>query len=174
MNAIRKNSFVTNNQPVKPNYSWQKEIPAGTEFIVSKRAKDGTLYLHATNSSVSYTRNTLLHESQVTKITKNYTMPKVGDLFYSSWGYDQTNIDFYQVTNVLGKKMVEVTRIAGNRKYDLHMAGVTFPQPNHFLGNPRRVMIRFDGNERPYFKVASYAHAWPTTADKSHFFSEWH
>lgn len=28
---------------------------------------------------------------------------KVGDLFSSSWGYDQTNVDFYQVIEVKGK-----------------------------------------------------------------------
>ena len=28
---------------------------------------------------------------------------KVGDLYCSSWGYDQTNVDFYQVTEVKGK-----------------------------------------------------------------------
>lgn len=25
---------------------------------------------------------------------------KVGDIFYSSWGYDQTNIDFYKVLEI--------------------------------------------------------------------------
>lgn len=35
---------------------------------------------------------------------KNITKDiKVGDLFYSSWGYDQTNVDFYQVIAVKGK-----------------------------------------------------------------------
>jgi len=29
---------------------------------------------------------------------------KVGDIFYSSWGYDQTNIDFYQLVGLKGKK----------------------------------------------------------------------
>jgi hypothetical protein len=37
---------------------------------------------------------------------------KVGDLLYSSWGYDQTNVDFYQVTKV-GDKSVWVKPIAG-------------------------------------------------------------
>ena len=31
----------------------------------------------------------------ITKVT-----PKVGDILYSSWGYDQTNIDFYAVRKV--------------------------------------------------------------------------
>ena len=38
----------------------------------------------------------------------DYTAKKyfnVGDVVYNSWGYEQTNIDFYQVTEVLGKKI---------------------------------------------------------------------
>lgn len=44
--------------------------------------------------------------------------PKVGDILYSSWGYDQTNIEFFKVVKVsefsvwiqkLGTKVVEVT-----------------------------------------------------------------
>lgn len=27
-------------------------------------------------------------------------MPQVGDMMYSSWGYDQTNVDFYRVMKV--------------------------------------------------------------------------
>jgi hypothetical protein len=44
--------------------------------------------------------------------------PKVGDILYSSWGYDQTNIEFFKVVKVsdfsvwiqqLGSKIVEIT-----------------------------------------------------------------
>lgn len=40
---------------------------------------------------------------------------KVGDILYSNWGYDQTNIDFYQVTKVVGKKSVKIRPIAQRR-----------------------------------------------------------
>lgn len=29
-----------------------------------------------------------------------------GDILYSSWGYDQTNVDFYQVMRITPKKVV--------------------------------------------------------------------
>jgi len=41
----------------------------------------------------------------------------VGKIFYNSWGYDQTNIDFVQVVSETAKQ-VKVTRIAENRNYD--------------------------------------------------------
>ena len=29
--------------------------------------------------------------------------PQIGDIVYSSWGYDQTNVDFYEVVGKQGK-----------------------------------------------------------------------
>lgn len=37
---------------------------------------------------------------------------KVGDILYSSWGYDQTNVNFYQVIGVVGVHTVQVREIA--------------------------------------------------------------
>src|ERR1035437_248284 len=37
------------------------------------------------------------------KFDKALAEMKIGDLFYSSWGYEQTNVDFYQVTEKKGK-----------------------------------------------------------------------
>lgn len=36
---------------------------------------------------------------------------KVGDIFYTSWGYDQTNVNFYKVVSVRGKQTVELREI---------------------------------------------------------------
>jgi hypothetical protein len=35
-----------------------------------------------------------------TTIEKVKVQPKVGDILYSSWGYDQTNIEFFKVVKV--------------------------------------------------------------------------
>ena len=37
---------------------------------------------------------------------------KVGDLLHTSWGYDQTNVEFYKIIRVLPKS-VEVVAIGG-------------------------------------------------------------
>lgn len=36
----------------------------------------------------------------------NETKPEVGQILYSSWGYDQTNIDFYQIVRATDKGTV--------------------------------------------------------------------
>jgi hypothetical protein len=63
--------------------------------------------------------NTKREEIQMSSvIEKVKVQPKVGDILYSSWGYDQTNIEFFKVVKVsefsvwiqeVGAKVVEVT-----------------------------------------------------------------
>ena len=165
---ITKNSKVTLNTSLE--LPWGLFLTAGTELIVWKVRRDGILHCSCaeTHGSTVY-----LKADQVTPVFRNCPMPKIGDLFYSSWGYDQTNIDFYQVTAVRGK-MIEAAQIAGKAKYDGPMSGHTLPSPNHFTGESKRYLVRFTADDSPYFKVASYASATPCRADSSHFFSEWH
>ncbi|WP_407233719.1 hypothetical protein [Escherichia coli] len=47
---------------------------------------------------------------------KNDTV-SVGDIFVSSWGYEQTNVTFYRVLSVHGKKTVTVREIRANSEY---------------------------------------------------------
>ncbi|MDE3240889.1 MAG: hypothetical protein KGN33_18180 [Paracoccaceae bacterium] len=41
----------------------------------------------------------------------------VGKILVSSWGYEQTNVDFYEVTRVIGQTMIEIEKI-GSRLAD--------------------------------------------------------
>lgn len=43
--------------------------------------------------------------------SKFVTTLKVGDVLVSSWGYEQTNVDFYRVERVVGKQTVELVRL---------------------------------------------------------------
>jgi hypothetical protein len=42
--------------------------------------------------------------------TESKVSPKIGDILSSSWGYDQTNVDFYQVIGVT-KSSVRIRKI---------------------------------------------------------------
>jgi hypothetical protein len=69
---------------------------------------------------------------------KNAVNPyKVGDVFRSSWGYDQTNINYYQAIKVTAKT-VTVREIAQERVSTAHMHGQCVPLVGHFLENSRR------------------------------------
>ena len=36
---------------------------------------------------------------------------EVGDVFYMNWGYDQTNVDFYQVIELVGEQSVRIAHV---------------------------------------------------------------
>ncbi len=172
---MKKNDKVVLTSPLKLGWSPREaELPVGTELIIWKVPRKGDkIACSIVNSKVGGISVYPL-KSQVKLVPRdNVKMPAVGDLFYSSWGYEQTNIDFYQVTTVKNKK-VGLTPIAGKAEYTQTMAGETRPVPGKFIGPEKFHLVRFSTTDQPYFRLNSYSSAWPTTADKSHFFSEWH
>ena len=81
---------------------------------------------------------------------------KVGDVLVSSWGYDQTNIDFYQVTRVPGANTVELREIAASSGgEDGFMTATCTPVPDSFKGEP---MIKRASADN-YVRLTSYASA---------------
>lgn len=71
---------------------------------------------------------------------------EVGHVLRASWGYDQTNIDYYQVTRVISAHMVEVRKIAaadaskGNEPW---MTGKCVPALDEFIGEPMRRRVSY-------------------------------
>jgi hypothetical protein len=60
----------------------------------------------------------------------------VGQIVYNSWGYEQTNVSFYQIVKV-SALYVWVRPIAADHVYDCgSMAGHATAQPNRFLAGP--------------------------------------
>ncbi len=56
---------------------------------------------------------------------------KVGDILYTSWGYDQTNVDFFQVVNIPSKCFVDLRKLKqeytykdGNSSMSAYTSGV--------------------------------------------------
>ena len=84
---------------------------------------------------------------------------KAGDVLRCSWGYDQTNIDYYEVTRLIGARMVEIRKIGAESVNDggLSMTGDCVPRPGHYIGEPmRKAVSDYDGQS---VRIASYAHA---------------
>lgn len=81
---------------------------------------------------------------------------KIGDLFRRSWGYDQTNVDWYEVVAVSGK-MVTVRQIQQERVSTGDMCGKTTPQPGKYIERePAKRCLAQDG----CIKINHYAHAY--------------
>jgi hypothetical protein len=80
---------------------------------------------------------------------------RVGDVLRSSWGYEQTNIDYYQVTKLIGKSMVEIQEIGKLVDYNGVDHSTCSPSVNEFIGEPMRKKV--DGDS---VKVRSCARAY--------------
>ena len=65
---------------------------------------------------------------------------KVGDILQTSWGYDQTNVEFFEVTEVRGKHVVvrEVAQLVEETGF---MSGTCAPVAGDFRGAPIRKKV---------------------------------
>jgi len=107
---------------------------------------------------------------------------KVGDVFRCSWGYDQTNIDYYQCVELRGKRTMIVREIQQESQETQSMQGECVPVPGKWATEPdyseageaykaqhghyprkpvaaRLVRIQLSSG-KPCFRVASYACAY--------------
>lgn len=79
-----------------------------------------------------------------------------GEIFVSSWGYDQTNIDFFEVVEIKGK-MVVVREVAQKVQRSAPPTDYVVPVPGHYVGQPILVRPNTSGG----FKVNDHsAHKW--------------
>jgi hypothetical protein len=57
---------------------------------------------------------------------------KVGDVLSGMWGYDQTNVEFWQVTKVIGKRSVEIRELCCESVETGFMSGNCVPLVDQF------------------------------------------
>lgn len=90
----------------------------------------------------------------------------IGDIFYSSWGYDQTNIDFYKVKKLIGKTTVELALVDSKIVYDKsnEYQDAVVPYPASEGKSIMRKKIKYviwDNYKEPRIKLNTYANAYP-------------
>lgn len=112
---------------------------ADYDMIIFTAIKDGLYYLRTLSGRSSKVRNNYyfktkerfekyvsdliesskksFEKEQEIKLTKkNFKHSAVvGTIFYSSWGYEQTNVDFYQVVEIKGKSTLVLKEITQSR-----------------------------------------------------------
>ena len=69
----------------------------------------------------------------------------VGDIVYSSWGYEQTNIDFFQVVEVVSAKSVRLKPIDQTTEETGFMSGTTRGLKDQFSVGGDSLLCRADG-----------------------------
>ena len=73
---------------------------------------------------------------------------------FSSWGWEQTNIDFYQVIAIRGSA-VDLRQLDQRTTEDGYMCGTTVPLPDVFKGKTHTHRL-----SKNYIRIDSYRTAW--------------
>jgi len=94
---------------------------------------------------------------------------EVGDVLSGSWGYDQTNVDFYQIMEVPSKCFVTARKIGGETVRETGSAIFVKPVKDSFCGEAKRYKAGPDN----HITIASYLHPSKTGWNDEHYETHW-
>lgn len=120
------------------------------------------------------------------KEKKNKFDVKVGDIFSSSWGYEQTNVNFYQVRELRGEQSVIVQEVypsmtnektyahgmAADRTYEIDNTKLLPVKKNSEPMLKRVIKSGYDGEL--YLNIASYESAYLCKPGKMECYESWY
>ena len=100
----------------------------------------------------------------MTNATATATRPAIGTALYCSWGYDQTNVDFYEVTAHIGKATIEIRPIGQALASAGRGSDSVTPQFGNFTGEPMRKRMNKWGG----LTMTTYSNAYPWDGTPKH------
>lgn len=95
-----------------------------------------------TESSAEKVREEIAAEQPKKKETKNIFGIQVGDVFVNSWGWEQTNIDFWQVVELRGKTQIILRAINSKHRAIAPMQSMVTPAKDSFTSHYEGETIR--------------------------------
>lgn len=87
---------------------------------------------------------------------------EVGSLFATCWGYDQTNVEWYEITSVKGST-VRLRQIAAQVSETGYMSGSTKPVKGAFIGEELKRVVRGTG-----IRIDDVVTAYPSDGSSRH------
>lgn len=122
---------------------------------------------------------------------------QVGDIFSASWGYEQTNVDFFQVVALVGESSVRVREVypqmidedgispmASNRTYKITREILPAASRSVFIedqerGDLKRIKPGYDkdpeiAKENCYFTLSSFASAYKCNGSAKKVYESWY
>lgn len=113
-------------------YDGRKQKPAFNYTYGSMKSAEGAIqrYFEACQSADAY------RAKRQAERKKPHSL-KVGDVLTGSWGYDQTNVEAYQVVEVVGDRTVKIQKISFQALDDPsgYDSQYVKPAPGKFVGN---------------------------------------
>ena len=97
-------------------------------------------------------------QKQKNKLMKKENIAKCqpGDVYMTSWGYEQTNVDFFQVISKPTPASVVVRQIDQSITDDGFMSGKTKPLVDNFIGEEKTCRFGNDGSK--ISRIDDYGH----------------
>ena len=97
---------------------------------------------------------------------------KVGDMFHTSWGYEQTQVEFYQVVELVGKATVVIRQLIGfvedGSECKSGSADRLYAKKDVFVKNETiRKRVNMGGGS-PSLKICSVVTAWAWDGKSKH------
>jgi hypothetical protein len=139
-------------------YTFETGEGAGRPAAIGWQGKGDKPLFHNTYLSVSDRekrvqswidgrKRELQEKSQKSMDRKNYTHSLVlGDILSGSWGYDQTNVDFYEVVAVPTAKSVRVRKVQSKIvREDGHGSVYVVPDKGNYDGPPALKIVSLQG-----------------------------
>jgi hypothetical protein len=134
-------------------WTWEENgVPYGIAFagksnkpLWNYRFRDDSQRQHRIDETVKSRRTVIERKQKEMQERRDYQHPyKIGDIFDTSWGYDQTNVDFYEVVDIRGKMLLlrEVGKIVAREE---HGADYVVPAKGHYIGGIVKSIPRGDG-----------------------------
>jgi hypothetical protein len=110
--------------------------------------------------------------NNMTRTITTTTTLEIGSVFCSSWGYDQTNVDFYEVVGFTSTgRSVRLRKIGQDTDETGFMCGETTAVPGIYTGEVfTKRIIGATFPKAPSVKIHSHAWAWlmedPTKSER--------
>lgn len=123
-------------------------------FFVNTEGYDYARYVGVRKPDTEIEEVKMLGAIPANDQNKDDNTVQVGSVFVNSWGYEQTNVDFYEVVAMTGKT-VTIREISQNRKQTGFLCGTCTPDKGNYTGEPMQKRLNLKYSE-PSIKISSY------------------
>lgn len=137
MNKEKKNAIAYTGRKVKRDFFYKFETVEKMEDYCLKWALKTAKYFDKINEEKERTKNIVASDHF-----------KIGDIVFNSWGWEQTNIDYYQVVEITGKK-IKVMELMEEREETGFMSGHSVPKKDNFVKDGKHYLLslKFYGDQ---------------------------
>lgn len=146
LEEIKKNCKIITNEEHQGEELYFNEKPTSDVIAILKE----NYYKWNNTKKCWYRKLEYEGKTRETKQTKNnYLGVKVGDIFHYSWGYEQTNANYFQVVDLRGTKQViireisyEIAKTTGLDSYKVRPVKDTFLSSSQFIEDNEKGAVK--------------------------------